>query len=343
MTLENTKKRALITGACGFIGHALLEELLLNTDYDIVCLDRLDISGTLDRVKSVIDKCPESVNAHNRVSFVYHDLKAEINEYTRVKIGDINYVFHLAAGSHVDRSIDFPREFVLDNVIGTCTILDFARLHCPNLDLFYYFSTDEVFGPAPKGVDYKEWDRYNSGNPYSAAKAGGEELCLAYSNTYKMPMIITHCMNVFGERQHKEKYIPLCIDRVQKGEKIFIHSNKECTEAGSRFYIHTNDVTNAVMYLLGQWNKGNLKFCDKYNIVGSEEIDNLELANRIASILGKELNYELIDFHSSRPGHDLRYALDGSKMASLGWKPNSLDARLKQTVEWYLGNSEWLK
>ena len=108
MTSQNTKKRALITGACGFIGHALLEELLLNTDYDIVCLDRLDISGTLDRVKSVIDKCPKSVNAHNRVSFVYHDLKAEINEYTRVKIGDINYVFHLAAGSHVDRSIEFP-------------------------------------------------------------------------------------------------------------------------------------------------------------------------------------------------------------------------------------------
>jgi dTDP-glucose 4,6-dehydratase len=335
-----TSKRALVTGACGFIGHALIEDLIIRTDYDIVCLDRLDISGTLDRIKYVTDKYPDQ--AH-RISFVYHDLKAEINEYTRTKIGDINYIFHLAAGSHVDRSIDFPREFVLDNVVGTSSILDFAREHCPNLDLFYYFSTDEVFGPAPEEVYYKEWDRYNSGNPYSAAKAGAEELCLAYSNTYKMPMIITHCMNVFGERQHKEKYIPLCIDRCQKGEKIYIHSNKECDKAGSRFYIHTKDVSDAVLFLLEEWNKGNLKFCDKYNIVGSEEIDNFELAKRIANHVEKPLNYEMVDFHSSRPGHDLRYALDGDKMSKLGWNPKSLTERLHQTIDWYLENKEWLK
>lgn len=333
-------KRVLITGACGFIGHALLEDLIIRTDYDIVCLDRLDVSGTLDRVKHVIDQYPEQ--AH-RISFVYHDLKAEINEYTRIKIGDINYIFHLAAGSHVDRSIDFPREFVMDNVVGTCTILDFARLHCPNLDLFYYFSTDEVFGPAPEEVNYKEWDRYNSGNPYSAAKAGGEELCLAYSNTYKMPMAITHCMNVFGERQHKEKFIPLCIDRVQKGEKITIHANEECTQAGSRVYIYTKDVSDAVLFILDKWNQGQLKFCDKYNIVGSEEIDNYELAKRIADNVGKELVYEFVDFHSSRPGHDLRYSLDGSKMTELGWQPKSLTQRLLETVNWYLDNPEWLK
>lgn len=333
-------KRALVTGACGFIGHALIEDLITRTDYDIVCLDRLDVSGTLDRVKHVMDKYPEQ--AH-RITFVYHDLKADINDYTIQKIGDINYIFHLAAGSHVDRSIDFPREFVMDNVVGTCSLLDFARKHCPNLDLFYYFSTDEVFGPAPDDVLYKEWDRYNSGNPYSAAKAGAEELCLAYSNTYKMPMAITHCMNVFGERQHKEKYIPLCINRSKTGEKVYIHANKECNKAGSRFYIHTKDVSDAVLFLLEEWNKGNLKFCDKYNIVGSEEIDNLELAKRIASHVGKPLNYEMVDFHSSRPGHDLRYSLDGEKMAKLGWKPKSLTERLHQTIDWYLENEEWLK
>ena len=335
-----SNKRALVTGACGFIGHALVEDLITRTDYDIVCLDRLDVSGTLDRLKYVVDKYPDQ--AH-RVSFVFHDLKADINEYTKTKIGDINYIFHLAAGSHVDRSIDLPKEFVMDNVIGTCTILDFARQSCPNLDLFYYFSTDEVFGPAPLDVLYKEWDRYNSGNPYSAAKAGAEELCLAYSNTYKMPMIITHCMNVFGERQHKEKYIPLCIDKIEKGETIHIHANKECTKAGSRFYIHTKDVSDAVLFLLDKWNEGKLEFCDKYNIVGSEEIDNKELALRIAKQMNKDACYELVDFHSSRPGHDLRYSLDGEKMEKLGWKPKSLDERLKQTISWYRENEEWLK
>lgn len=333
-------KRVLVTGACGFIGHALIEDLLTRTDYEIVCLDRLDLSGTLDRVKHVADQYPDQ---KHRIKFVFHDLKAEINEYTKLQIGDINYIFHLAAGSHVDRSIDFPREFVMDNVIGTCSILDFARLHCPNLDVFYYFSTDEVFGPAPDQVLYKEWDRYNSGNPYSASKAGAEELCLAYSNTYKIPMIITHCMNVFGQRQHKEKYIPLCIDRIEKGEKIYIHANKECTKAGSRFYIHTKDVSDAVIFLLEKWNKGELPFCDKYNIVGSEEIDNHALAERIAEHINKPLNYEMVDFHSSRPGHDLRYSLDGEKMDKLGWKPRSLTERLHETIDWYRENTEWLK
>ena len=117
-------KRALITGACGFIGHALVEDLLIRTDYDIVCLDRLDISGTMDRIKYILDAYPEK--AH-RVSFVFHDLKAELNEYTINQIGDINYIFHLAAGSHVDRSIKYPLSFVMDNVVGTCNILNFAR------------------------------------------------------------------------------------------------------------------------------------------------------------------------------------------------------------------------
>ena len=156
-------------------------------------------------------------------------------------------------------------------------------------------------------------------------------------------MIITHCMNVFGQRQHKEKYIPLCIDRIEKGEKIYIHSNKECTKAGSRFYIHTKDVSDAVLFLLEKWNNGELPFCDKYNIVGSEEIDNHELAQRISKHIGKDLVSEFVDFHSSRPGHDLRYSLDGEKMSQLGWKPKSLTERLHETIDWYCENKEWLK
>ena len=158
-----------------------------------------------------------------RVKIVHHDLKAALNPLVCSEIGQVDYILHLAAGSHVDRSIDYPMEFVLDNVVGTANILDFARTQ-DNLEKFVYFSTDEVFGPAPNGIKYKENDRYNSTNPYSATKAGAEELAVAYENTYKLPIIITHTMNVFGERQHPEKYIPMCIRKARDGEVVTIHS-----------------------------------------------------------------------------------------------------------------------
>ena len=144
-------------------------------------------------------------------------MKSEINPWIKKEVGNVEIILHLAAGSHVDRSIDNPMEFVLDNVVGTANILEYARQinETNNLERFIYFSTDEVFGPAPNGVDYKENDRYNSTNPYSATKAGGEELAVAYENTYKLPIYITHTMNVFGERQYPEKFIPMCIKKLE--------------------------------------------------------------------------------------------------------------------------------
>jgi dTDP-glucose 4,6-dehydratase len=238
-------------------------------------------------------------------------------------------------------------EFVLDNVVGTCNILEFARLQKENLKRFIYFSTDEVFGPAPDAIKYRENDRYNSTNPYSATKAGGEELAVAYENTYGLPIYITHTMNVFGQRQHPEKYIPMCIKRARDGEKITIHSDSTKTIPGSRHYIHAEDVADAVLFLLNrdfklekEW--GGAK-CPKFNIVGAEEINNYELAKIIADTQGKELNYEFVDFHSSRPGHDLRYALDGSKMKELGWTPSkSVRERIGEVVRWTLENDRWL-
>ena len=330
--------RILVTGGAGFIGARIIEELLKRTDAHIVSLDRLDTSGTLERLAHLAKEHGD------RLTVVFHDLKAELNDRVRAKIGNITHIYHLAAGSHVDRSIEYPMEFVFDNVVGTGNLLNFARLHCKDLKWFLYFSTDEVFGPAPDGVAYKEWDRYNSGNPYSAAKAGAEELCLAFANTYRMPINITHTMNVFGVRQHPEKYIPICIRRTLKGEKITIHANKDCTKAGSRFYISVDDVADAMLFLLAKHENGELKNGDKFNVVGSEEIDNLALAQRIADIQGKELIYEMVDFHSSRPGHDLRYALCGEKMKAMGWQPKPLTDRLRETVEWYASaeNSLWL-
>ena len=236
-------KRVLITGGAGFIAHHLIETILDTTDWTIVSLDRLDFSGNLNRLEDIMKKyTPEQ---KKRVEIVFHDLRAEVNPQTANLIGDVQLVLHLAAGSHVDRSIEFPMEFVQDNVIGTVNLLQYART-LPNLERFVYFSTDEVFGPAPEGVKYKENDRYNSTNPYSATKAGAEELVVAYENTYKLPAIITHTMNVFGERQHPEKFIPSTIQKARDGEKVIIHADPTRTKAGTRMYIHAKDVAEGL-------------------------------------------------------------------------------------------------
>lgn len=340
------RKNILLTGGAGFIAHHVVEYLLSNSDVNIITLDRLDYSGNLNRLNEVVLNVPEQ--DRSRVRTIFHDLKAELNPQIIASIGHVDAIVHLAAGSHVDRSIDYPMEFILDNVVGTANILEYAR-KCNNLERFIYFSTDEVFGPAPEGVKYKENDRYNSTNPYSASKAGGEELVVAYENTYKLPCYITHTMNVFGERQHPEKYIPMCIKRVKEDDVITVHSNKTKTKAGSRHYIHASDVADAMWFLLNYDASklivddfGGAK-CHKFNIVGSEELDNLEVAQYIGKCQGKEAICEMVDFHSSRPGHDLRYALDGSKMKKMGWEPQPVKERLRQTVEWTLNNDRWLK
>lgn len=336
---------ALITGGAGFIAHHLIGKILKETDWNVVTLDRLDYSGNLNRLDDLLTTTC-SVDERKRVQIVFHDLKAELNPLVKSQIGQVDFIFHLAAGSHVDRSIEYPMEFVMDNVVGTCNILEFARTQ-EALKRFIYFSTDEVFGPAPDGIKYKENDRYNSTNPYSASKAGGEELAVAYQNTYGLPVYITHTMNVFGERQHPEKYIPMCIRKIRNGETVTIHSDSTKTIPGSRHYIHAEDVADAVLFLASkkfvETTYGDAK-CPKFNIVGSEELNNLELAQIIAEAQGKELKYELVDFHSSRPGHDLRYALDGDKMKELGWEPSkSVRERIVDVTNWTLTNDRWIQ
>ena len=337
-------KKVLITGGAGFIAHHLIGQILKNTDWEIISLDRLDYSGNLNRLHDLM--LSFNPNIRKRVRIVHHDLKAELNPLVRSEIGKVDCILHLAAGSHVDRSIDYPMEFVLDNVVGTCNILNFART-IENLELFMYFSTDEIFGPAPNGIKYKENDRYNSTNPYSATKDGGEELAVAFQNTYGLPVYITHTMNVFGERQHPEKYIPMTIKNVRDGNIVTIHSDSTKTIPGSRHYIHAEDVASAVLFLVnyeGQFEStwGGAK-CPKFNIVGSEELNNLQLAQIIAEAQNKELKYELVDFHSARPGHDLRYALDGDKMKNIGWSPaKSVRERIADVTNWTLANKRWI-
>ena len=340
-------KNVLVTGGAGFVAHHVIHHLLKNTDWNIVSLDRLDFSGNLNRIHDMMQDFDAATQ--KRLKIVHHDLKAELNPMVRRDIGKIHKVLHLAAGSHVDRSIDFPMEFVYDNVVGTGNALEYAR-SLDTLERFIYFSTDEVFGPAPVGVDYKERDRYNSSNPYSASKAGGEELAVAFENTYKLPVAVTHGMNIFGLRQHPEKYIPMCIRKVLDGDSITIHSDATRTIPGSRHYIHASDVAEALLFILTQVDYSKLEpdyggaKCPKFNIVGSEEINNLQLAQMIADIQGKPLNYNMVDFHSSRPGHDLRYSLSGEFMKGLGWTPSkSLNQRIIEVTEWTLANERWLR
>ena len=339
-------KTVLVTGGAGFVAHHVIEHLLKNTDWNIVSLDRLDFSGNLNRLSSMVEEF--DIETRKRVKVVFHDLRAEINPMIARDFGDVNIVLHLGASSHVDRSILYPMEFVLDNVVGTCNILNYAR-NLNNLERFVYFSTDEIFGPAPLGVNYDEYARFNSSNPYSASKAGGEELAVAFENTYKMPIYITHTMNVFGQRQHPEKFIPMCIRKVADGDTITIHSDSTRTIPGSRFYIHDADVAEAMHFIL-KLDPSKLETepsgitCPKFNLVGKEEIDNLTLARLIANAQGKELKYDMVDFHTSRPGHDLRYALSGDYMRRLGWEPQvSLTERIGEVVDWTLKNERWLR
>lgn len=343
------KKKILLTGGCGFVGSHFIEHFLKCTDWEIVTFDKLTYASSgLDRVRDI------KAFDDKRVGFFTIDFTREISEGIVKECRDVDYILHMGAETHVDNSIKDAKPFVYSNVVGTYNMLEFAR-KCPNLKAFVYFSTDEVFGPAIKKDDYsmlaedygyrlhprptyKEWDRYNSTNPYSATKAGGEELVLAYMNTYGLPGYISHCMNIFGERQHPEKYIPLCIRKIEKGETVYIHGTPDKKNSGSRFYIHARNVANATHFLLERFEQR-----EKYNIVGEKELSNLELAQIIANAMGKELKYEIVNWHESRPGHDLRYSLNGEKMKRMGWKtPMTIDETIKNVVKWTLKNRKWL-
>jgi len=330
----NQKKKVLITGGAGFIGHHVVEHFLRKTNWDIIILDKLSYASYgLERLKS------NGAYPHPRVKVFPVDITLPITVGLKKEIGeDVNLIIHMAAESHVDNSISEPRKFFHNNIDGTVEMLEYART-LEDLDMFFYFSTDEVYGSAPDNLAYKEWDRHKPTNPYSASKSAAENICIAYENTYKVPLMSINVMNAFGARQHVEKFIPMTIKNVLEGNKVYIHSYPDKKRAGSRFYIHARNIAAAILFLLG---KG--KIGEKYNIVGEQEVDNLELAQSIAAAVGKPLDYEMVDFHSSRPGHDLRYSLCGEKMDSLGWKlPINFGDSLKATVEWTIQNPEWLE
>ena len=327
-------KKILISGAAGFIGSHFVEHILAKTNYDIIAIDSLTYaSKELDRLRE------EGFLSHPRVKFIAADLRLPFSHGVVREIGKgVNIIVHMAAESHVDNSIPTPRIFLDSNVKGTLELLEYART-LDSLENFFYFSTDEVFGTAPEGTSYEEWDRHKPTNPYSASKSAAEGFCISYENTFNLPLMIINNMNVFGARQHVEKYIPNTIRKILHREKVLVHSYPDKDKAGTRFYIHARNVAAAVLFLLEKGTIG-----EKYHIVGEKEVSNLEIAQLIAKYMDQPLDYEMVDFHSNRPGHDLRYALTDTKMHKLGWKlPVSFEESLRNTIQWTLDNPHWLE
>jgi len=327
-------KTIVLTGGCGFIGHHFAEYVHKHTDWNIIIIDKLSYASMgLNRLRN-----NKLVNS-KRVKIFTFDLCNPISDGIIKEIGDnINYIVHMAAETHVDNSIENPTHVITNNVNSTVNLLEWAR-KIKNLEIFFYFSTDEVFGPALGDTLYKEWDRHRPTNPYSASKSAAENICISYENTYNLPLMIVNVMNAFGERQHVEKFIPLCMKKILNNEKIYIHSYPDKMKSGTRFYIHAQNIASAVLFLIN-----NGKLGEKYNISGEKEVSNMDLALLISKFVGKELEYEMVDFHSSRPGHDLRYGLDGTKLYELGWKPKfDFEKSLNKTVQWTLKNKEWLE
>lgn len=325
-------KSILVTGAAGFLGSHFVEELLVNTDWNIVCLCRLTYVGDLERLLESLH-----VREHaDRIKLVYHDLKFEVSPHIEEAIGSVDYVVHIAANSHVDRSIIHPKQFFEDNVMGTVNLLEWYRKTNPDA-LFINYLTDEVFGPAPDDYDFKEDDRWRPSNPYSASKAGQGAAGISYWNTYNLPIISTYTMNLYGARQHKEKLVAKSITKIHNDEIIPIHAKMDGDKVlyvGQRHWLHARNAANATLFLLRHGKPG-----AHYNVVGDVEKHNDDLVRDIAELMGKEARLQYVDCDKARPGHDKRYSLDGSKLRDMGWQqPIDFRTSLETTIEWVLND-----
>lgn len=328
--------KILITGGAGFIASHLIDHVLQHTDLEVVVLDKFTYaSNGLKRLKEI------GAYDNPRVRIHVADCARPLGKCLEKEIGHVDFLLHMAAGTHVDNSIACPRDFVEANVLGTFEMLEYAR-RIPGLNKFIYFSTDEVFGPAAVGQKFLEWDRYNSCNPYSATKAGGEELALAWANTYGVPVVITHTMNVIGERQHAEKFLPRVIRAARtKGEIVLIHTDPVTGEPGSRNYLHARDVADAVMFLLGR-----AELREKYNIAGDGDVSSLEILRIVGETLGVTIPYVKVNPKKVRPGFDVRYGLSGERLSAMGWTtPKTVEQNVRDTVLWTVRpeNLHWLE
>ncbi|MCF8378485.1 MAG: dTDP-glucose 4,6-dehydratase [Bacteroidales bacterium] len=330
-------KKILITGGAGFIGSHVIRHFINHyPDYIIYNLDVLTYAGNLENLND-IDKNKN-----------YNFIKADITDATLIndlfKEHNFDAVIHLAAESHVDRSISSPMDFIYTNIVGTANLLNAARaIWAENYEgkLFYHVSTDEVYGSLGDTGFFLEDTSYDPQSPYSASKASSDHLVRAYHNTYKLPVVISNCSNNYGGNQFPEKLIPLAINNIKNMKPIPVYGKGE----NIRDWLYVVDHASAIDAI---FHKG--KIGETYNIGGNNEWKNIDLIHALCKIMDKKLNRKpgtsagLITFVTDRAGHDLRYAIDSSKLQNnLGWSPSlEFEEGLEKTVDWYLANQEWL-
>lgn len=334
----------LLTGGAGFIGHHTVEHILETTDMNVVVLDGLNYAGNLNYITDIDVLANSSSEYRKRLAYIYHDIRSAFSDLTihliESKFGKIDYIIHMAAESHVDNSIKNPEPFVLSNVVGTMNVLEFMK-KIGSVKKFIQVSTDEVYGPSINGHLHIEGEPHRPGNPYSASKAGAEDLAFAYWNTYELPVVISNTMNNFGERQNPEKFLPKVVRGILSNQPVTVHckmdSNGKVIDVSSRCWMHARNHADGLIFLLKNGVPG-----ERYNITGE-----FHTVAEIVSIVGDILNIEPIihyeDFHSFRRGHDMHYGLNGEKMKTLGWKPKvDFMKSIEKTVLWMKENKHWL-
>ncbi|MGB2429655.1 MAG: dTDP-glucose 4,6-dehydratase [Akkermansiaceae bacterium] len=326
----------LVTGGAGFIGSNLIH-LLIARGHSVLNIDKLTYAGNLSSLKAVQD--------HANYRFLQADICDAPAMQTAFSEFKPDAVMHLAAESHVDRSIDGPGEFINTNVVGTYTMLEAARDYIANSQhtnfRFLHVSTDEVYGSLGETGKFTETTPYDPHSPYSASKASSDHLARAWADTFKLPVLITNCSNNYGPYQFPEKLIPVVILKALDGEPIPVYGAGENT----RDWLYVEDHAEALLTVVETGKIG-----ETYNVGGNNEMKNIDLVRLLCSLLDElhprddgQSYSDQITFVTDRPGHDLRYAIDASKIArDLGWEPKQdPESGFRKTVQWYLDNKEW--